>query len=316
TLVMDIYRAGNACHREWIAFRKAHGGPLATRSMAVNPLNRVINSIERRAFERLRNSGGTIVVLSPLGREQIRRHYDLDADRFVVIPPVVDLKRLDVVGSLARRDEHRKKLGIRDGSTALLHVGSGFRIKGLKNTIEALGLLTDNGLDYNLFVAGSDRKEAAGLKGLASRLGIIGRVHFLGGVKDLSGLYAASDLFVVPSMFETFGVAAVEALSFGLPVIVGRGAGAASFIEKEGAGRVIDVPADPARFAALIQETVEEEKQLRESGQMESVRKRRMNTAAACARESVMEKYCALIDRAARKASGKNIDKNRPKKIL
>ena len=91
SLSMDVYRAGNACHREWMAFRKRHGGARESLSMAINPLHVVINGIERRIFSRIQEKKGTIVVLSQLGREQIRRHYDVDDERFAVIPPVVDL---------------------------------------------------------------------------------------------------------------------------------------------------------------------------------------------------------------------------------
>ncbi len=78
TLVMDVYRAGNACHKEWHAFRRRHGGLYDRVSMALNPLHLVINSIEGRVFSGIQRNGGTIVVLSPAGMEQIRRHYRLN----------------------------------------------------------------------------------------------------------------------------------------------------------------------------------------------------------------------------------------------
>ncbi len=299
SLSMDVYRAGNACHREWMAFRKRHGGARESLSMAINPLHVVINGIERRIFSRIQEKKGTIVVLSQLGREQIRRHYDVDAERFAVIPPVVDLDRLNAAAALQGRDGERKRLSIPEGTTALLHVGSGFRIKGLSATIEALGLLSGRGKECVLLVAGSDKKETAGLKGLASSLGVEERVHFLGGVKDVSALYAAGDVFVVPSLFETFGVAAVEALAFGLPVIVGSGAGAADFIRAHNAGRVVETPASPERLASLVEEAIDEDAGLKEKGLLEGEKRRRADVAAKCGRGPVMEKYVPVLERAA-----------------
>ncbi|MFQ5464792.1 MAG: glycosyltransferase family 4 protein [Thermodesulfobacteriota bacterium] len=309
TLVADIYRAGNACHREWEAFRSANEGLGGRLSMAINPLGRVINGIERRLFSTIARERGRIVVLSETGMRQIRRHYDVDPDRFVVIPPAVDFSRFDDAGATASRAGVREELGAGVDTLVVLHVGSGFKIKGLRSTVESMAVLKARGVDALLVVAGRDARATARLRRLADRLGIGGRVRFLGGVKDVARLYSASDVFCVPSLFETFGVAAVEALYAGLPVIVGKGAGVASAIEEwnaagEAAGTVVDVPARADALADAIERTWKEEARFRAHGGLEDRRRGRRALASRCGHDAVMEKFVSLIDETA--GSGTN----------
>ncbi|GIW24931.1 glycosyltransferase [Meiothermus sp.] len=63
------------------------------------------------------------------------------------------------------------------------------------------------------------------LKELASRLGVTHRVHFLGRQTDVSKLLKTADVYVQPSRWEGFGIAALEAMAAGVPVVVSRVAG-------------------------------------------------------------------------------------------
>lgn len=294
TLVMDIYRAGNACHLEWMEFRRKNGGMKERVSMVLNPLNRAINFIERRIFQRIQKEGGSVVALSEEGVRQITAHYEVSSDRFTIIPPAVDLDRLGK--SAVSREEAREALSVDDATLLLLHVGSGFRIKGLSSTIKAVAALCGSGLKVELLVAGSDRKETKRMEKLAGCIGVKDMVRFLGGIKNVGPLYAASDVFVLPSLFETFGISAIEALHAGLPVVMGRGAGVCSVIEKHNVGRAVDVPADPGTLAAAIREVYEGELRLRSRSALSEEQRRRREVALAFAPCNVMERFLSLID--------------------
>ncbi|MBZ0220319.1 MAG: glycosyltransferase family 4 protein [Candidatus Methylomirabilis sp.] len=296
TLVADIYRAGSACHREWLAFRKKNFGLRDRISIAMNPLHIVINALEKRLLRDLRERGGRIVVLSDRGRDEICRHHGLERHLFSVIPPAVDLGRIGFSPNEARKDPARKALGIPHRLPVILHVGSGFRIKGLEATIRAVAALKRSGREAFLLAAGRDRSGTKRLETLARNLGVSGNIRFLGGVEDVGALYDASDVFVLPSLFETFGAAAVEALAAGLPVIIGKGAGAASFIEKERAGKVIQAPADPDKLAVLIQEALSTDWMLRRTGGLARERARRREAALKCSAEEVSAVFASLID--------------------
>ncbi len=299
TLVMDIYRAGNACHKEWMAFRKKNGGLYDLVSMTFNPLHTVINKIEGHIFSSIQKRSGKIVVLSITGKEQIKHHYSVNEDRFAIIPPCINLKHHDNVERLNYREEARKRLGIEDDTLLLLHIGSGFRIKGLSSTIESLSILITKGVKSELIVAGADRTGSRKCRELCKKLGVEQYVRFLGGVVDVERIYAAADIFVMPSLFETFGVSVVEALSFGLPVIIGRGAGVSHLIERENAGKVIDVPSDAKKLADIIQETAIIEEKLKSSGKIEEVQQHRMAIALRCNLGVVMKRFLSVIDQMA-----------------
>jgi UDP-glucose:(heptosyl)LPS alpha-1,3-glucosyltransferase len=296
TLIMDIYRAGNACHKEWMAFRRRNGRLYDLVSMTFNPLHTVINKIEGHIFSSIQKRGGKIVVLSITGKEQIKRHYPVDEDRFAIIPPCINFKKHDSTKILNYREETRKRLGIEDDTLLLLHMGSGFRIKGLSSTIESLSILITKGVKSELIVAGADRTGSRKCREFCKKLGVEKYVHFLGGVKDVERIYAAADIFVMPSLFETFGVSVVEALSFGLPVIIGRGAGVSHLIERENAGMVIDVPSDPKKLADIIHDTSIREEELKASGKIRDEVNRRRVAALKCSRDAVIPIFLSLID--------------------
>ena len=304
TLVMDIYRAGNACHKEWIDFRKKHLGLSSRLSIAANPLHPVMNWIEKRIFGRIQKNGGYIVGLAPLNSEQIRKYYPVDPERFYVIPSTVDLERFNREKNLRYREEIRKMLGVDDDTLLLLHVGSGFRIKGLISTIRAMPFLLDKGMRVKLLIAGKDRRRTVRYKRLCRKMGIERHVQFLGGVRNVEQYHAAADIFVLPSLFETFCISAIEALASGLPVIIGKGAGASSIIEQ--AGRTIDVPASPEELAGMIEETAKEELDMRLSNNIETAYSRRRAAASQCGLDNIMARYYELIDRVVKEKNARD----------
>jgi UDP-glucose:(heptosyl)LPS alpha-1,3-glucosyltransferase len=301
TLVMDIYRAGNACHREWLNFRKKTGSISDFISIGINPIHPIINRIEKSIFAENPEKNADIVVLSGLSIQQIKRYYPVREERFVVIPPALDLNRFQYNRLMKQRTQQRASLRIDDDTLTLLHVGSGFRIKGLKNTIEALAILLKSWHNARLLVVGTDRDGTRQCRRLSKRLGIGNYVEFVGGVTDIGRFYATADIFVVPSLFETFCISAVEALAFGLPVIIGRGAGVSFMIHQDNIGNVIDVPADPYRLAELIKDIALKEQVYKSEGTIDQIRERRRTVAFQCDKEIVLEKFLSVIDEIAEK---------------
>ena len=66
---------------------------------------------------------------------------------------------------------------------------------------------------------------------LASALGVSGRVSFLGSFPRIEGLLSVCDLFLLPSVKESFGLAALEAMAAGVPVIASRTGGVPEVVE-------------------------------------------------------------------------------------
>jgi len=296
SLGMDIYRAGNACHREWIRVRKQLGGLRDRISIALNPLHPVVNQLEKRLFSQIEHAAGRVVVLSEQGAEQIRRYYPVAAERFAVIPPAVDFERFREQYAPAFRQQQRQRLGIDNDSWVLLHVGSGFRIKGLERTIRAMAQLKAGRRKVRLIVVGNDQKGTIRHAQLAERLGMKNDVEFVGGVQNVGQYYAAADIFVLPSLLDTFGVTVVEALSFGLPVVVSKGAGASTLIRDETLGRVVEVQPEPQDLADAITQCILSDRDIAHSGALERRMEHRREAARQCEMEQIMGRYLNLIE--------------------
>jgi len=84
--------------------------------------------------------------------------------------------------------------------------------------IEAFARVAPSFTDWDLHIAG-DGPELASLEAQIRSAGLDKRVKLLGPVRDMSGTYAGADIFVVPSQYESFGIATAEALSAGITAI-------------------------------------------------------------------------------------------------
>jgi glycosyltransferase involved in cell wall biosynthesis len=118
----------------------------------------------------------------------------------------------------------------RTASVMAVSVSGLRRGKGIEDNLASLDRLAADGVDVGYWIAGDGplRRE---LEALSRRLGLRERVRFLGSVpRDRLGtLLAASDFFALPSSPEAFGIAYVEAMQAGKPVIACRGEGPAGF---------------------------------------------------------------------------------------
>jgi glycosyltransferase involved in cell wall biosynthesis len=115
-------------------------------------------------------------------------------------------------------------------------------IKRIDVLLQAYAAL-ENRQDTVLVIAGDGDAALLGrLKQLAAELGLGDNVHWVGFARGAlkHWLLARASLFVLPSDSENFGIAVVEAMSAGLPVIVTRGCGLADFVARHGAGIVTD----------------------------------------------------------------------------
>ena len=242
----DLYRAGDGVHAEWLDIRRTAADPLERLGIALNPYHRYVCAAERRMFAhpRLR----AVICNSNMVREEIGRRFGLAAEKLHVIHNGVDLEHFHPRHRTMLRAAARAELGVAAGETLFLFVGSGFARKGLDAAIGALAACGD--APYRLAVAGRDR-DAARFAALAAAGGLGGRVQLLGGRDDVRPLYAAADCFILPTRYDPFPSAVLEALAMGLPAIVGRRSGAAEIVRHGGNGWICE-PGDVAGLALLM----------------------------------------------------------------
>jgi glycogen(starch) synthase len=172
-----------------------------------------IHAIERRMARR----ADAVIVCSYYMRGHVADVFDIDEGRVAVIPNGVDPSELRPTGDLqALRSEFAAP-----HERLVLLVGRLVYEKGFQLALDALpGVIREVG-DVRFLVAGSGTHEQE-LKAQAARLGLSGHGTFLGWIGDdvLHSLYRIADLCVVPSIYEPFGLVALEAMASGCPCIV------------------------------------------------------------------------------------------------
>lgn len=238
----DVYRAGDGVHRQWLANRTKRAPMLERLGIRLNPYHRYVCAVERAMFEHptLR----AVICNSRMAAAEIRMHFSIAAEKLHVIYSGVDLDFFHPRHRSAMRAASRRDLGCAEGDTVFSFVGSGFARKGLATAIDALAATGRR--DLRLVVAGKDRAMAK-FVARAARAGVGDRVTFLGGQEDVRFVYAASDCFILPTRYDPFPNAALEALAMGVPAIVSNQCGAAELISPGSNGWVCE----PDRAAPL-----------------------------------------------------------------
>ena len=190
-----------------------YGAPVATSPAALQRIEyerRIAQTVDR------------VIVSTEHESEQLRRLYGLPTSRIRVIPCGVDLRAF-TPGTPAERAAARSE--VMPGDTpSLLFVGRLDPIKGLDLLLESVSLMRTRA---RLTVIGGDLvgdPELERLRSVAHALGIADRVTFAGALPqpELHKYYRAADALVVTSCYESFGLAAVEALASGTPVVASQ----------------------------------------------------------------------------------------------
>ena len=121
---------------------------------------------------------------------------------------------------------------------SVTRIQRGDRYKGIVTVIEALSMLTDDGIHYCVVGRGDDMPF---LRQVAARCGVGHRVHFMSDARDaeLIALYEQCDAFVLPSGKEGFGIVFLEAMYFGAPVIAAAMKGALDVVRDGETGLLV-----------------------------------------------------------------------------
>ncbi|MBI1912991.1 MAG: glycosyltransferase family 4 protein [Deltaproteobacteria bacterium] len=257
TFCQDIYRAGDGCHREWLIRRGRSVSGLKRFLIRLNPLHSVLLHIEKRLFSSKRLK--KVVANSNQVKQDIIRHYGLPDEKICVIYNGIDLSSFNAPAG-DERERFRTGLGINPDTIMLLFVGSGFERKGLMYAIRALGLLKEKG-DFRLLVVGKGK--ASKYIEEAKSLGVLDRVIFKGPVKGTAGYYGAADIFILPTIYEPFSNACLEAMASGLPVVTSRVNGASEVLQNGVNAGIIEDPADHAEVAEKTLLFLDKDKRLK-----------------------------------------------------
>ncbi len=195
-----------------------------------------------------------LVVATPGERALLHWHYGVSPERVVVIPPGVDTVHF----APRPRAQALAAAGLDPTRRWLVFVGRLDPIKGLDTLIRAVARMRAAGVvaRHRLAVAligGDGSVEPAALRALRHEYGLEEVVRFLGprerGV--LPAYYAAAEAVVMPSYYESFGLAALEAMACGTPVVASDVGGLAHLVRHGRTGCLVP-PQDPEALAATL----------------------------------------------------------------
>jgi UDP-glucose:(heptosyl)LPS alpha-1,3-glucosyltransferase len=232
----DVYRAGDGVHRAWLERRNEIAGPLQKLSRLLNRKHSSALALEESLFAK--RGANRVIANSRMVKQEIVRCYGFPDERIDVVyngVPLESLRRDDL-----DRAKTREALGLSKDDVAILFAGSGWERKGLRFAIEAVER-QDAPMKFLVAGRGEPRKFSSS------------RARFLGVVREMPSLYHAADIFLLPTIYDPFSNACLEALAAGRPVITTRANGFSEIMEDGRHGTILDDPRNVDAVSRALQ---------------------------------------------------------------
>ncbi|MEX0647213.1 MAG: N-acetyl-alpha-D-glucosaminyl L-malate synthase BshA [Balneolaceae bacterium] len=158
------------------------------------------------------NQSDGVTAVSEYLKQETYNKFDIKKD-IRVIPNFIDLNRFK-----KSKKEHFKKALCPNDEKVVTHVSNFREVKRVPDVVAAFHQVLQNGVDAKLLLVGDgpDRQKA---EQKCREMGICDQVRFLGKQEQVEEVLSISDLFMIPSGSETFGLAALEAMSCSVPVV-------------------------------------------------------------------------------------------------
>ncbi len=224
-----------------------------------------------------------VVAVSGLIMDQLHRSYGPQLPVDIIAPGV----KLPTAAQMDGREATRASLGWDAGTIGCLLVARNPLRKGLPALLEALAQLPPQ---YRLLVVGADqptreRVQAAGA--------IASRVTLIDPTPDVARYFSAADIYAHPTLNDSYGMAPLEAMSHGLPVVVSSPAycGFAQYLSAGKDALILQDPRDGAQLAQAL------ERLGSEPGLRAALAERGLAIAREQSWEAVAARYEALYEK-------------------
>jgi glycosyltransferase involved in cell wall biosynthesis len=197
----------------------------------------------------------------------------ISPNKIVVLPNWIDFHQFTF--DAADREQNRAAFGLSATSFVIGAVGRLSPEKGLTTLVESFAIISKSVPNSYLLIAG-DGPEKRALELKIKTLNLSERVRLIGFTKDTKAVYSTLDLFILPSHYETFGIALLEAMYCGLPVIASNVGGVPDLV-RSGFNGILVEPNNSAQLTSSILNIISD--------------KRLRNSLGSNARISVTEKF-------------------------
>jgi UDP-glucose:(heptosyl)LPS alpha-1,3-glucosyltransferase len=245
----------NSLHRAWLERKRAvSAGRERAGAMLrfVHPRHRALLALEAHHFRARRYR--KVITVSDHVAADLGRLYGVPPEDTVTINNGYSPEAFSPQRSAALREEVRAELGLPADAVALLMVAHELDRKGFGVLLEAVSRVDDPRLHIVLVGRATPTRYAQRIEAL----GLASRLRYPGAAVDVGRYHAAADAFVLPTQYEAFCLAIVEALGSGLPVVTTDVPGAGDAIRPGVNGLLQRDPLDPGELAGLLEQLLDE----------------------------------------------------------
>lgn len=157
------------------------------------------------------NESDAITAVSENLRQETYNHFDIQKEIQVIVN-FVDVSRFQ-----RKPIDAFKKVIAPNGEKVFIHASNFRKLKRVQDVVKIFAKVNDVIPSKLLFVG--DGPERSTAEDLARELGVCQDISFVGKQEQMEDILAIGDVFVLPSEYESFGLAALEAMAAGVPVI-------------------------------------------------------------------------------------------------
>jgi UDP-glucose:(heptosyl)LPS alpha-1,3-glucosyltransferase len=240
-------------HRAWLEVSQSlRPNQIQRVRQRLNPLHPILLMLEREHFAK-RQYSKVIVTTTDVQRD-LERLYNVPHHDVVVVPNGFNPSEFNIEKRLNQRSRVRAQLGLTDDTFVLLFAGNELERKGFYTLVRAMGHLRKAKIVV-LIVGRYDTAEAQKVVNVHQ---LDNQIRLCGSTSNIAEFHSAADAFVLPTKYEAFCLAILEALGSGLPVITTRVPGAYNAIVENVNGLLLDNPEDDYGLAECIRNLSEE----------------------------------------------------------
>lgn len=175
-----------------------------------------------------------VIVASYSMKREVEEHFHLPSEKIDVIPNAIDASKYEVN---IDRGAVKRKFGIDPGERVVLFIGRLVPQKGAEYLIMATPKIIEQHPEARIVIVGNGWVKGH-LLNLALSTGYSHKITFLGFIsdRDLIELTLSSDVLVIPSIYEPFGIVALEGMAAGVPIVASNVGGLSEVIEHDKTG--------------------------------------------------------------------------------
>jgi len=187
-----------------------------------------------------------VIVCSQSMKNEICGHFNLPLDKVDVIPNAIDTTKYQ---TSVDRGSVRQRYGVGYGEKLILCVGRLVPQKGIEYFIRAIPHIAKRYPEAKFIIVGEGWSRDI-LESEARASGHGGKIQFTGFASDqeVINLMTSADVLVVPSVYEPFGIVALEGMASGVPVLASKVGGLSEVIEHDRTGLFV-YPKSPESIA-------------------------------------------------------------------